>query len=83
VRGAYVDKLRRHLGREYWQFGYEKDDPARLVRILKQLPEGPDIVTEHRKDVERGLSRSGLSAEQRENLNELLKRAGTNVPPSP
>jgi hypothetical protein len=83
VRGAYVDKLRRHMGREYWYFDYENDDLARLVRILKQLPEGPDIVTEHREDVERLLSRDGLAAEQRENLNELLKRAGTNVQPNP
>jgi len=82
VRAAYVDKLRRHTGNEYWYFVDQDGESARLLLILKQLPEGPDLVTEHREAVEARLSRGGLSAEQREDLNALLKRAGRDVAPN-
>jgi hypothetical protein len=82
VRATYVDKLRRHLGTGRW-FNFDgSDELAALVRILKQLPEGPDIATEHREGVEHWLSYPDLSAAERENLRALLKLAEKDAPPN-
>jgi hypothetical protein len=83
VRASYVDKLRRHLGTRYWLPVHGSDKLAALVRILKQLPEGPDIATEHREAVESRLSYRELPAAERENLNALLKLTKKEVPPNP
>jgi hypothetical protein len=71
VRASYVGKLRRYIGTGYEFYVYASDELASLVRILKQLPEGPDIVTEHREAMESRLPE--LPAAEREILNALLK----------
>jgi hypothetical protein len=73
VREAYVDKLRRCLADWFGLERYSTNELAALVRILKQLPEGPDIAAEHRSALER-MSGRDLPAAEREELNALLKR---------
>jgi hypothetical protein len=81
VRASYVDKLRRYMGTGYGFYAYRSDELAALVRILKQLPEGPAIAAEHRNFLEAQLSNGQLPATEREDLKALLKRAEKEVPP--
>jgi hypothetical protein len=79
VQALYVDKLRRYIGKE-WVFFFDGPrrgtELARMVRILQQVPEGPDIAAEHAEGVKTQLSYDrDLSAEDREHLNALLKLA--------
>ena len=80
MRAAYVDKLRRHMGRWYPRLFYDTDELARLVPILKQLPEGPDIMAKYRDALGLRLSDHEIPAEQREDLKALLKLTEKAVP---
>ena len=80
VRATYMDKLRRHMGNGYSLYEYSADELAALVRILKQLPEGPEIVTEHRDELKSLLSDRALPAAEREDLKALLESAESATP---
>jgi hypothetical protein len=80
VRAVYVDKLRRCLADQFGLNSYSTNERAALVRILKQLPEGPDIAAEHRGALE-WMSSRDLPAAEREDLNALLKRTEKDARP--
>jgi hypothetical protein len=82
VRAVYVDKLRYRNWREDPLLQYSSDRLPMFVRILKQLPEGPDIAAEHRSAIEARLSVSSLPLRDRESLDELLQLAEKGTPPN-
>jgi hypothetical protein len=75
VRAIYEDKFRQQIS-DWWAFNwYAGDRLAALVRILKQLPDGPDIAATQRSTIHSRLSDSVLLSTDRENLEALLKLA--------
>jgi hypothetical protein len=77
VRDEYVAKFRRYLGTQYsyysWSHGAEL---PRVVRILRQLPEGPSIAAVFGEAVRSRLADPvNLSAEQQKNFQALLDLA--------
>jgi hypothetical protein len=86
VRACYLDKFRHQLGTsgdEFALYSYTSDELAAIVRILKQLPEGPDIAADLRVGVTERFSHGNHqpTAAEREDLNELLKLGEKGVPP--
>ncbi len=81
VRASYVDKLWRYFEKEhdYALNAYTKDELADLLRILSQLPEGPDMAATFHRALEWRLSDSNIPAEERESLNGLLKLGAKGV----
>jgi len=85
VREAYMEKFHRYLG-DSWGFLYNPDGVERLpqiMRILQQLPEGPDIAAEYAHGVKNALSDDPKSDERTANLKALLKLAEKGKPPNP
>jgi hypothetical protein len=86
VRACYLDKFRHQLGKAGDEFAfnwYTSEELAALLRILKQLPDGPDIAAEYRMDLEYRLHRTDrdLDAPERADLEALLKLGEKGVPP--
>lgn len=83
VRAAYLDKLRRYLGRayRYQLISNSSAEQAALIHILKRLPEGPSIVNEHREAFEMLSSFDKLPAAEREELKALLNLVEKYDPP--
>jgi hypothetical protein len=74
VRVKFAEKLRRNLGSPYAPtFGMERELP-RILKILEQIPEGPDIAEEHRWAMTSRLERE-KSDEVRSNLRSWLALA--------
>jgi hypothetical protein len=80
VRKCFLDKFQNYNGQKYELF-YQADWPkrlARFVRILEQVPEGPEIAAEYRSAAENHLAGRALPPEEREPLISLLKLAERN-----
>jgi hypothetical protein len=87
VRDEYMDKFRRYLREDdaFSSFGHDpsvkhSSSLARAVRILERLPEGPAIASHFVKGVKDRLSYGELPAEDRANLEALLKLAERTAP---
>ena len=77
VRAAYVAKFRQYLGNEYSHFEIRGPDLARVIGLLRRLPEGPALVTEHREVLARGLRIArDLPKHDADELRALLDEAG-------
>jgi hypothetical protein len=81
VQTMYVEKFGRYLGDVYGDELLMKpaEDIRRIIRLLRQLPEGPALVAEHRRALEYGLrDRPDLPKAELEQLKTLLgeDRAG-------
>jgi hypothetical protein len=74
-----VDKFRRSLGdypRSFLDANRTRgDELARLVRVLRWLPDGPDIAAELTRGAESAVRDPSLPAEYREHMNALLELA--------
>jgi hypothetical protein len=49
VRSIYLQKFRNHLSR--YEYGDPEEVPKKLARLLKQLPEGPELVDDLIRDL--------------------------------
>jgi hypothetical protein len=79
VRALYVDKFRRFLGDYPFSFlgtyRTRGEELARVVRVLRWLPEGPDIAADLTRGSESAVRDPSLPAEYREQLDALLELA--------
>lgn len=75
VRAIYLEKFRQFLGEEYSFFWNREDaDLIRLAKVLRDLPEGRDIVSLYRDEIKRVVDGPNhhYSADTRASLKALL-----------
>jgi hypothetical protein len=81
VRATFEDKFRRQMHAPWALQHCSRNQLATILRVLNQLPDGPDIAAQHHSAIKGWLSVPSLTAQDRENVDALLQLAEKGNPP--